>query len=181
MRRLPEILLITSSPSNPGVDNVAPEQVGRRTFLRAAWPVGLSGAAIAAGMLKPRWVMAAWPETAFNTQNAADALARVAGNSTATPSQRIQIKGPEQAADGRFVSVSVHTDLPSPEQIVVLVAENRIPLVADYRLGINVQGYVSMRLKMARTSDVIAVVKSQGKLFESRQRIRIPEGQGCAA
>ena len=81
----------------------------------------------------------------------------------------------------RFVTVTVQTDLPQPVQIVVLVAENRIPLVADYRLGINVEGYVSMRLKMAKTSDVIAVVKSQGKLYETRRRVQIPEGQGCAA
>ena len=40
------------------------------------------------------------------------------------------------------------------------------------------RSYFSARMKMAQTSDVVAVVKSGGKLYSARQNIKVTVG-GC--
>jgi len=45
-------------------------------------------------------------------------------------------------------------------------------------MGPTAEGYISMRIKMGKTSDVMAVVNSGGKLFEARKEVKVTIG-GC--
>ena len=68
-------------------------------------------------------------------------------------------------------------EMPNVEAIAVLVEKNPSPLIV-YTTFAGAEGYLSVRLKMAETSDVYAVVKSGGKLYMAKQNIKVTVG-GC--
>jgi sulfur-oxidizing protein SoxY len=64
------------------------------------------------------------------------------------------------------------------EAIAVYVKENPAPLACNFNLGAKTEGFVSTRIKMGKTSDLIAVVKSGGKLFSASKTVKVTIG-GC--
>jgi len=134
--------------------------------------------AAGAGLLKPSRVLAAeWPKGAFASKSVEDALKTLYGTSQMSASSSIKIKAPLQAENGAVVPMQVATSLPNVEAISVYVAKNPAPLVANVGLT-GAEGYFSARMKMGSTSDVVAVVKSGGKLYSAKQTVKVTVG-GC--
>ena len=150
----------------------------RRTFLKGTLAGSAIGAAVSAGLLTPRAVLAAWPKNAFEAKSVGDALSALHGSSDAADSGDIKIKAPDIAENGAVVPITVDTSLGNVESISVIAEKNPVPLVASYDMGPSAEGYVSMRIKMGKTSDVVAVVKSGGKLFRAGKEVKVTIG-GC--
>ncbi len=150
----------------------------RRTFLRGTLAGSAIGVAVGAGLLTPRAVLAAWPKNAFEAKNVGDALSALYGSSNAADSGEIKIKAPDIAENGAVVPITVDTALGNVESISVIAEKNPVPLVASYDMGPSAGGYVSMRIKMGKTSDVVAVVKSGGKLYRAAKEVKVTIG-GC--
>jgi sulfur-oxidizing protein SoxY len=149
----------------------------RRTFVKGTLAGATVGVAISAGLLAPRTVLAAWPKEAFESKTVADALKAVAGADTSAASGDITVKAPDIAENGAVVPVTVSTTL-NAESISIFAEKNPNPLVATFNMGANTEGYVSTRIKMSKTSPVIGVVKSGGKLFSARKEVKVTIG-GC--
>jgi sulfur-oxidizing protein SoxY len=64
------------------------------------------------------------------------------------------------------------------EAIAIIAEKNPSPLVAMHEIAPSAEAYVSTRIKMAETCDVIAVVKSEGKLYSARKEVKVTIG-GC--
>ena len=77
--------------------------------------------------------------------------------------------------------VTIAATLPAVTEIWLVVAENTLPVVAAFQLEPQAIAFVSLRTKMAKTSDLIALVRSQGGLYTAQTRIQVPSGEGCAA
>ena len=150
----------------------------RRTFLKGSLATGTVAVAVSAGLLSPRLVLAAWPKAAFEAKSVQAGLSSLLGSDTTTPSTDINIKAPDIAENGAVVPVTVSTGLPNVESIAVFVEKNTAPLAGNFVLGERAKGYVSTRLKMRKTSNVIAVVKSGGKLLSARKEVKVTIG-GC--
>ena len=150
----------------------------RRTFLQGTIASSMVGAAVSAGLLTPRMVLAAWPESAFKAKSVDDALNSLVGSVNHSPSGDIKIKAPDIAENGAVVPITVSTSLAKVESISVLVEKNPSPLAADFKLAANAEGFVSTRVKMGKTSDLIAIVKSGGKLFSAKKTVKVTIG-GC--
>ena len=150
----------------------------RRTFLKGSLAGSAVAVAVGAGLLTPGTVMAAWPAKAFDAKSVPDALTSLVGGSSMTDSGDISIKAPDIAENGAVVPVSVTTKLGSLESISILADKNASPLAASFDLGATAQGYVSTRIKMGKTSTVIAVVKSGGKLYSAKKNVKVTIG-GC--
>ena len=150
----------------------------RRTFLQGTIASSMVGAAVSAGLLTPRMVLAAWPEPAFTAKSVDDALNALVGSVNHSPSGDIKIKAPDIAENGAVVPITVSTSLPKVESISILVEKNPSPLAADFKLAANAEGFVSTRVKMGKTSDLIAVVKSGGNLFSAKKTVKVTIG-GC--
>ena len=60
----------------------------------------------------------------------------------------------------------------------IIVEKNTSPLIASFILGPGVEGFINTRVKMAKTSNVIAVVKAGGKLYSAKKEVKITIG-GC--
>jgi sulfur-oxidizing protein SoxY len=150
----------------------------RRNFLKGTVATGVLGVAASAGMLSPRAVLAAWPESAFSSKTVDEAMAAALGSSNHSPSGDIKIKAPDIAENGAVVPITVSTGMSGVESIAVLIEKNPQPLACSYDLGSNTEGFVSCRVKMGKTSDLIAVVKSGGKLHSAKKTVKVTIG-GC--
>jgi len=150
----------------------------RRTFLKGSVAVGVIGTALGAGLLTPRVVMAAWPKNAFEAKSVDAALDALTGSHALEGSDKISIRAPDIAENGAVVPVSVTTDIPNIESISILAEKNANPLTASFVLGKGALGFVSTRIKMGKTSSVIAVVKAGGKLYSTGKEVKVTIG-GC--
>jgi sulfur-oxidizing protein SoxY len=150
----------------------------RRTFVKGTLAGSAVAVAAGAGLLTPRSVLAAWPNSAFEAKNVQEALKGAFGTELTDPSDAIQIKAPEIAENGAMVPVEISTKLPNPESISIIVENNPTPLAASFVLGANTNGVAATRIKMGKTSNVIAVVRSGGKLYSARKEVKVTIG-GC--
>ena len=150
----------------------------RRVFLKGSLAAGTVGVAVGAGLLTPQAVLAAWPTAAFEAKSIDDALTAAMGSASNSASDAIKIKAPDIAENGAVVPVSVSSTLDGAESIALLAEGNASPLVATFNMGAGGVADVSTRIKMGKTSDVIAVVKAGGKLHSARKSVKVTIG-GC--
>jgi sulfur-oxidizing protein SoxY len=118
-----------------------------------------------------------WPAEAFRQKTEADSLKALYGK-TAEKSDQVTLDAPEIAENGAVVPISVSTSLPNVTSIAILVAENPFTLTAMYKLPEGALPAVSNRLKMAKTTIVIAVVEAGGKLYSAQKEVKVTVG-GC--
>jgi len=150
----------------------------RRIFLKNTLAGSLLTVAAGAGLLSPRMVLAAWPEKAFEARSIDDAVKALVGSSDATDSTDVKVKAPDIAENGSVVPITVESSLTGIEAINVMVVENARPLAVSYNMTDGVAGYVATRIKMGKTSDVIAIVKAGGKLHRATKAVKVTLG-GC--
>ena len=100
------------------------------------------------------------------------------GSADAAASDQIKLKAPDIAENGAVVPITVTSKIDGTTNMSILVATNNTPLTSTYELGPNTEGYISTRVKMAKTSDVIAVVKAGGKLYSTKKEVKVTIG-GC--
>lgn len=151
----------------------------RRAVLRfvSFAAAALAGTTIAGLPLTARADAPAWPKEAFAQKAEADAVKALYGK-TATPSDKISLDVPEIAENGAVVPVSVSVDLPGVTSIALLVPENPFTLAASYQIPEGTAAAVACRLKMAKTSDVVALVEAGGQLHSARKQVKVTLG-GC--
>ena len=150
----------------------------RRTFLKGSVAAGAVSAAVGAGLLTPRMVLAAWPSAAFEAKSVDGALDALMGSHQLEGSDKISIRAPDIAENGAVVPVSVTAEIPGAEAISIIAEKNASPLTASFVLGANTEAFVSTRIKMGKTSSVIAVVKANGKLYSTGKEVKVTIG-GC--
>jgi sulfur-oxidizing protein SoxY len=152
--------------------------IKRRIFMKGSLAASAIGVAVGAGLLRPRLVLAAWPTTAFQAKTLQDALNGVVGSDQTAASKDIIIKAPDIAENGAVVPITISSSLANVTSLSVLVEKNAFPLSATYDLPAGTEAYISNRIKMGKTSDVVAVVKAGGKLYSARKSVKVTIG-GC--
>jgi sulfur-oxidizing protein SoxY len=153
----------------------------RRTIMQGAIAGGLAGLGLAGVAPLSRARAAAdaakWPKDAFSQKKEADAFEALYGK-IPEPSDKIDLNAPEIAENGAVVPISVSTTLPDVTSISIVVAENPFPLAASYPIPAGTLPTVANRLKMAKTSNVVALVLSGGKVFSASKEVKVTVG-GC--
>jgi sulfur-oxidizing protein SoxY len=149
----------------------------RRLILRGAASVALVGL----GNLSFGLALAAandkYPEDAFKAKSDTDAIKSLYGK-TAEPSDKVKLDAPEIAENGAVVPISVSSSLPDVTSISILVADNPNALAASYKIPAGTLPSVANRLKMAKTTNVIAIVEAGGKLYSATKEVKVTVG-GC--
>jgi sulfur-oxidizing protein SoxY len=151
----------------------------RRLILQGATCVALVGLGnLSFGALPARAAANdKYPEEAFKQKGEADAIKALYGR-TAEPSDKVKLDAPEIAENGAVVPVSVTTTLDKVSSISFLVAENPNALAASYKIPDGTVATVANRLKMAKTTNVIAIVEAGGKLYSATKEVKVTVG-GC--
>ena len=123
-------------------------------------------------------VFASWPKSIFNEKDSNRAIAALIENDDAKESEQIFIKTPEIAENGGVVPVTISTDLKNVNKISILVENNPSPLTSSFQFNDQLSPYVSTRVKMAKTSDIIAVVNTDNGNFRAARNVKVTIG-GC--
>jgi len=146
----------------------------RRSILKAAGTISAAAAAVAAF---PRAVFAAYSEKAFKNPKVEDSLNELFGGNATTPCGDVKLKAPDIAENGAVVPIEVSTSLKA-DKIAFMVKENPNPLaiVADIPAG--TEAMVKTRVRMGKTTQVTAVVSSNGKLYTASKEVKVTIG-GC--
>jgi sulfur-oxidizing protein SoxY len=151
----------------------------RRLILKGAATVVLIGLGNIHFALAPAFAAAndKYPEDAFKQKSDADAIKTLYGK-TAEPSDKVKLDAPEIAENGGVVPISVSTSLADVTSISFLVSENPNALAASYKITAGTMPSVANRLKIAKTSNVIAIVEASGKLYSATKEVKVTVG-GC--
>ena len=146
----------------------------RRSILKIA---GTLSAAAAATVAFPRMVFAAYNQKAFKNPEVEDSLNELFGGNASTPSGDIKLKAPDIAENGAVVPIEISTSM-KVDKIAFMVKENPNPLaiVADIPAG--TEPMVKTRVRMGKTTQVTAVVSSDGKLYTASKEVKVTIG-GC--
>lgn len=151
----------------------------RRSFLKGTLATGAAVVAVNAGLLTPSVVLADWNKTAFDATKVDEAIREVFGTATTSESGDVMLKAPEIAENGTVTPVTVDaTKMSGVESIAILADKNPTSLVCVYNYSGPALGYVSTRIKMGETMNVIAIVKADGKLYKTQQQVKVTIG-GC--
>ena len=118
-----------------------------------------------------------YPDEAFKQKSEADAIKALYGK-TAEPSDKVKLDAPEIAENGGVVPISVTTTLDKVTSISFFVAENPSALAASYTIPEGTIPAVANRLKMAKTTNVVAIVEADGKLYSATKEVKVTVG-GC--
>ena len=152
---------------------------GRRKVLQGSGGLAVMSLAMAAGLFKPgsAWAQQAWNKAAFDTKSLNDAV-KAMGGSAAVESKDIAITSPDIAENGAVVPFTITSKLPKTEQLAILVEKNPNILAASFTIPDGTDPAVNTRVKMGQTSNVIALVKADGKYYYASKEVKVTLG-GC--
>jgi len=127
----------------------------------------------------PRMLLAAaWPQKAFASTAAQDALVTLLGTDVTTPSDRIDMDLPQIAENGAVVPVKINTTLANVELIAIVVENNPRPMSATFEIPAGTLPRITTRIKMGKTSNVLAVVKTSDGIYSASKEVKVTIG-GC--
>ena len=153
-------------------------EMDRRQLLRGAGGGAVLALAAAAGLLKPGMARAeAWNKAAFETKSLTDAV-KAMGGTTAVESKEIAIESPDIAENGAVVPFTLSSKLPRTQQMALLVEKNPNILAASFTIPDGTEPWVNTRVKMGQTSNIIALVKADGKFYYTTKEVKVTLG-GC--
>ena len=109
----------------------------------------------------------------------ADSIKELIGDAAVIADQEhIYIKAPAISENGAVVPISVEVDMDNVDAISLLVEDNPLPLTSSYQFHKASAPYVSTRIKMLKTSNVVALVTADGKHYQATKLVKVTIG-GC--
>lgn len=148
----------------------------RRIFLQVTSHVGLYTLLAALG-LRPHKSWAAESRPAFESRTL-DEVFKALGIDHPKSSAEILFKAPEIAENGAVVPVEVESKLPNTRSIVIVVEKNPHVLSADFSIPEGTEPFVATRVKVAESSNVHAIVKTDTGTFIATKLVKVTLG-GC--
>ena len=148
----------------------------RRDFLRNCLFTGVAGMALGSDLLAPK--------LAFATENnpfeatSVDAVFDALNIAVPEASDRIRITAPKVAENGASVPVVIESAIEGTSEIITIVSENPKPLAARNRFTNGAAPFVSSRMKMGQTTEVIALVKAGSRYYSAKTKVKVTVG-GC--
>ncbi len=149
----------------------------RRKILKSGAGLGLLSALMAVGMISPQQAEAAVGRGAFDAKTLDEAYKAI-GVAAPMVSDQVLINASDIAENGAVVPIGIKSNLPKTELVALLIERNPNPLSSSYTMSDMAIPDLTMRVKMGQTSNVIALVKADGKFYTASKEIKITLG-GC--
>lgn len=131
---------------------------------------------VSLGIITQSQAQAAVDRAGFEVKTLAEALKAVGG--TPANSDQVTVVAPDIAENGAVVPVGATSKLPNTTEIYLIVEKNPMPLSCGFIIPAGTAPDVQTRLKMGQSSNVVAVVKADGKLFSATKETKVTLG-GC--
>ena len=120
---------------------------------------------------------AADPFEAKNLDDALQALG-ITKDKPAEKSKEITLKAPELAESGAIIPLTITTTHKNVKEIMILVADNPRPLTAIFTLPEGTEASIATRIRMDKSSEIIALVKTDEKIWQAKQAVKV-SASGC--
>lgn len=128
----------------------------------------------------PIQVLAAlWEKAAFEAKGVPAAKSALFNRATdeAKPDD-ITITVATFAENGAVVPIEIESHLPNTRAIAILVEKNPTALIANYMFESGVYPKIITRIKMAESSDITVIVKTDERYVEAKRFVEVSVG-GC--
>lgn len=158
-----------------------PTDIDRRTIIKGAISASTLALVASSGLLLPQRVLAHWPSSAFTAETVEDALLALLGETEIANDKQVSFKvgaPPSYAVNGASVPIEVRSSLENIERVAILVEKNPNPLAMSIDLTPDVALPFKSMIKVAEDTEIIAVVKADGKLYKTSRDISVDIG-GC--
>ncbi len=150
----------------------------RRSFLKTLLQTG-SLAVIPASWLVTARAFADWPRHFFSAGPYEQTLKTLFADKEIVDTDKISLKLPRVAENGAIVPLGINSTLSNIKIISILVEKNPVPLSARLHLTPVVEPELSVRLKMAKSCDVIVIAEdTDGQLYRAKKAVKVTVG-GC--
>ncbi len=152
----------------------------RRVLSAATGLTALRLMPLAVGALAaPAARAATWPKQAFDATTVDDAIRQLFDGKTAQSSDRIQLTAPDIAENGSVVPVTVATTLTGVNSVTLLAEGNPRALIAQHQFGERSAAPVSVRVRLGKTQNIVALVATaDGNLHSAARQVKVTLG-GC--
>jgi sulfur-oxidizing protein SoxY len=159
----------------------------RRTILKTGSGVTLLSLAGAAGLLSPCAARAqvqaqvqapGWNKAAFDTHSLAETMKALGGGEPAPSKDIVFFQTPDIAENGAVVPVGISSNIPKTESIAILIEKNPNMLAAIFDIPAGTDPSISTRVKMGQSSNIVALVKADGKYYVASKEVKVTLG-GC--
>jgi sulfur-oxidizing protein SoxY len=135
-------------------------------------------ALLATAGLLPAPAQAAWNKTAFDAKTIDDVI-KALGVAKPVESKDISFTAPDIAENGAVVPIAASSALPGVKRLAFLVEKNPTLLAGVFEFSEAVETGVSTRIKMAQTSNVLAVaIMGDGRVLYAQKEVKVTLG-GC--
>jgi sulfur-oxidizing protein SoxY len=131
---------------------------------------------VSLGIITQSQANAAVTHDSFAVKSVEDALKAIGGQ--AATSDQVSVVSPDIAENGAVVPVGATSKLPNTTEVFLLVEKNPTPLAAGFMIPAGTVADVQTRLKMGQSTNVIAIVKADGKLYSATKETKVTLG-GC--
>ena len=115
-------------------------------------------------------------------------IALLSGYAIANPSyafniidtDKIEIKLPKTAEKNASIPITITSNLTDIDTLTILAEKNPAPLVASFKLSDNLENFVSARLTLQESSNVIVLVNTKTARYRAKGFVKVIAG-GCGA
>lgn len=107
-----------------------------------------------------------------------DEVVKAFGGAPSQESKDIELTAPEIAENGAVVPIEIQSKLPNTKMICVVCEKNPNALTAAFKLPEGTEPYISMRMKLAETATVTALVQTDQGFFHTGKQVKVTLG-GC--
>src|ERR1700676_5260418 len=151
----------------------------RRTLLKTGSGVTLLSLLGGAGMLASAAVQAqAWNKAAFDTHNLAETMKALGGGEPAQSKDIVFFQTPDIAENGAVGAVGLSSNIPKTESIAILIEKNPHKVAASFDIPAGTDPTITTRVKMGQSSNIVALVKADGKYYIAAKEVKVTLGGG---
>ena len=131
---------------------------------------------VSLGLVTQSQAQAAVDRASFQVKTLEEALKAIGG--TPATSDQVTVVSPDIAENGAVVPVGCVSKLPNTTDIYLIVETKPTPMSCVFMIPAGTAADVQTRLKMGQSTNVVAVVKADGKLFSAVKETKVTLG-GC--
>jgi len=151
----------------------------RRKFIKTLLSVTAYGLTASSGLFYSACAQAQWLAESFKAVSYDELLPQLFPDVEFIDSKKIKFRRlPRTAENGAIVPIKIISSIKNVDKISILVEKNPHPLIAEFFLSPVLDPIISARMKMAESSNVIAIVEAEGKFYRHHKYVKVIVG-GC--
>ena len=121
-----------------------------------------------------------WQQSWFENGKTIQETFAALGVGEAIVDQRVLIQAPDTAENGAYVGIGIESSIPNIDAVAFLVEKNPSVLAGYFEIMKTEKLKLGTKIKMAETSDLVALVKAGDKYFMNTRNIKVVLG-GCGS